>query len=84
MTDVEATFERFIASRRSGRRNAVLPVYVPANLVGDTSTSASAMELSHDLAQLSIDKSGDEGEDPENSPNPTAEEEGEEEVVKGN
>ena len=59
MTDVEAMFERFIASRRSGRRNAVLPVYVPANLVADTTTSASAMELSHDLAQLSIDKSGE-------------------------
>lgn len=51
MTDVEATYEGFIASRRSGRRNAI------HEIPGDLGTQGPA-ELSQDLAQLSISKSG--------------------------
>lgn len=48
MTDVEATYEDFIASRRSGRRNAIHEI--PA-VPGPT-------EPSEGLAQLSINQSG--------------------------
>ncbi|CAL8293041.1 unnamed protein product [Lota lota] len=78
MTDVEAMYEDFIASRRSGRRNAVLPVDAAANQASGTTTSTTATELSHDMAQLSVNKSGDEGEDPENIQDRTAEEDEEE------
>ncbi|KAM9332946.1 cAMP-dependent protein kinase inhibitor alpha [Pholidichthys leucotaenia] len=69
MTDVEATYEDFIASRRSGRRNAVHEIPAVPGVLGPT-------DLSPTLAQLSINKSGDEEEDSEKSQNsPTKEEE---------
>ena len=43
-----------------------------------------SLSLIISVSLLSPLSSGDEGEDPENSPNPTAEVEGEEEVEKGN
>lgn len=49
MTDVEASYEDFVASRRTGRRNAV----------HDLPGSAGAPELSESLAQLDISKSGE-------------------------
>lgn len=49
MTDVEASYEDFVASRRSGRRNAV----------HDLPGSAGAPDVSESLAQLSINKSGE-------------------------
>ncbi|XP_034427521.1 cAMP-dependent protein kinase inhibitor alpha [Hippoglossus hippoglossus] len=68
MTDVEATFEDFIASRRSGRRNAIHDI--PAG-PGEQGPS----DLSESLAQLSINKPG-EGGDAEKSPDsPDKEEE---------
>ncbi|KAJ3611097.1 hypothetical protein NHX12_021113 [Muraenolepis orangiensis] len=57
MTDVDS----FMASRRSGRRNAVfLGDFTTANQGGGSSTSAPAAtpELSHDLAQLRVNTSG--------------------------
>uniref|UniRef100_A0A3Q3WC00 cAMP-dependent protein kinase inhibitor alpha n=1 Tax=Mola mola TaxID=94237 RepID=A0A3Q3WC00_MOLML len=55
MTDVEATYEGFIASRRSGRRNAI------HEIPGDPGTQDPA-ELSQGLAQLSISKSERNGQ----------------------
>ncbi|XP_074478076.1 cAMP-dependent protein kinase inhibitor alpha [Sebastes fasciatus] len=55
MTDVEATYEDFIASRRSGRRNAIHDIPAATGAEGPS-------DLSQSLAQLSINKSGDEGE----------------------
>uniref|UniRef100_A0A8D3BC48 cAMP-dependent protein kinase inhibitor alpha-like n=1 Tax=Scophthalmus maximus TaxID=52904 RepID=A0A8D3BC48_SCOMX len=52
MTDVEATYEDFIASRRSGRRNAIHEI--PAATGGQ-----GPADLSQSLAQLSINKSGE-------------------------
>ncbi|XP_038142731.1 cAMP-dependent protein kinase inhibitor alpha [Cyprinodon tularosa] len=58
MTDVEATYEDFIASRRSGRRNAIHEIAGSAGVQG-------AADLSQTLAQLNINKSGDEEDDTE-------------------
>ncbi|CAL8311720.1 unnamed protein product [Merluccius merluccius] len=69
MTDAEAMYENFIVSRRSGRRNAILPVEGKENQEGGSSVSATVM--SHDLAQLHVNKSG---EDPEKSQDPAANE----------
>lgn len=67
MTDVEATYEGFLASRRSGRRNAVHEI--------ETATGEGATDLSQSLAQLNINKSGDEeGTEPSQDP-PSKEEE---------
>lgn len=52
MTDVEATYEDFIASRRTGRRNAIHEI--PA-APGEQGTA----DLSQSVAQLSINKSGE-------------------------
>ena len=52
MTDVEVTFEDFIASRRSGRRNAIHDI--PAG-PGEQGPS----DLSESLAQLNINKPGE-------------------------
>lgn len=52
MTDVEATYEDFIASQRSGRRNAIHEI--PA-----TPGAQGSADLSHSLAQLNINKSGE-------------------------
>ncbi|XP_061568942.1 cAMP-dependent protein kinase inhibitor alpha [Cololabis saira] len=68
MTDVEATLEDFIASRRSGRRNAIHDIPASPGAQGDT-------DLSQSLAQLNINKSGEEEEDPEKSQDSPAKEE---------
>lgn len=65
MTDVEATYEGFLASRRSGRRNAVQI---------ETATGEGASDLSKSLAQLNINKSADE-EDAKSSEEPPSQEE---------
>lgn len=52
MTDVEATYEDFIASRRSGRRNAIHDIQAAAGGQGPA-------DLSQSLAQLNINKSGE-------------------------
>lgn len=52
MTDVEATYEDFIASRRSGRRNAIHEIPAVAGGQGPA-------ELSEGLAQLSVNLSGE-------------------------
>uniref|UniRef100_A0A3Q2ZTU6 cAMP-dependent protein kinase inhibitor n=1 Tax=Kryptolebias marmoratus TaxID=37003 RepID=A0A3Q2ZTU6_KRYMA len=61
MTDVEATYENFIASRRSGRRNAV------HELPGSEAAQGDA-DLSQSLAQLNINKSEDDAEKSQDSP----------------
>lgn len=52
MTDVEATYEDFIASQRSGRRNAI-------HEIPEAPGGPGAADLSQGLAQLSINKSGE-------------------------
>lgn len=68
MTNVEATFEDFLASRRSGRRNAIHDIETPSLGLGAT-------DLSQSFAQLNIKKSGNEGEDTESNPDSPAKEE---------
>ncbi|XP_008274519.1 cAMP-dependent protein kinase inhibitor alpha [Stegastes partitus] len=68
MTDVEATYEDFIASRRSGRRNAIHDLPAATGAQGPT-------DLSQSLAQLNINQPGDEGEDAEKSQDSPAKEE---------
>ncbi|XP_029979320.1 cAMP-dependent protein kinase inhibitor alpha [Sphaeramia orbicularis] len=68
MTDVEATYEDFIASRRSGRRNAI-------HEIQDSPGGQGPADLSQSLAQLNINKSGDDGEDAEKSQESPAKEE---------
>uniref|UniRef100_A0A4W5M5T4 cAMP-dependent protein kinase inhibitor alpha n=1 Tax=Hucho hucho TaxID=62062 RepID=A0A4W5M5T4_9TELE len=63
MTDVEATYEDFIASRRTGRRNAVHDIPQSPEAQGPS-------DLSQDLAQLNINKSG-EREEAEKSKTPS-------------
>uniref|UniRef100_A0A8C6P6I0 cAMP-dependent protein kinase inhibitor alpha n=1 Tax=Nothobranchius furzeri TaxID=105023 RepID=A0A8C6P6I0_NOTFU len=60
MTDVEATYEDFIASRRSGRRNAIHELPASSGVQG-------ASDLSQSLAQLSINKSGEKRDDLQSS-----------------
>uniref|UniRef100_A0A8C2XG36 cAMP-dependent protein kinase inhibitor alpha n=1 Tax=Cyclopterus lumpus TaxID=8103 RepID=A0A8C2XG36_CYCLU len=52
MTDVEVTYEDFISSRRSGRRNAIHDIPAATGAEG-------AADLSQSLAQLNLDKSGE-------------------------
>uniref|UniRef100_A0A3B4XFX5 cAMP-dependent protein kinase inhibitor alpha-like n=1 Tax=Seriola lalandi dorsalis TaxID=1841481 RepID=A0A3B4XFX5_SERLL len=52
MTDVEATYEDFITSRRSGRRNAIHEIPATPGVQGPT-------DLSQSLGQLNINKSED-------------------------
>lgn len=52
MTDVEATYEDFIASQRSGRRNAIHEIPAVAGV-------QEPAELSEGLAQLSVNQSGE-------------------------
>uniref|UniRef100_A0A3P8XYS2 cAMP-dependent protein kinase inhibitor alpha n=1 Tax=Esox lucius TaxID=8010 RepID=A0A3P8XYS2_ESOLU len=52
MTDVEATYEDFIASRRAGRRNAVHDIPQSPGAQGPS-------DLSQDLAHLNINKTGE-------------------------
>lgn len=51
MTDVEATYDDFIASRRSGRRNAIHEIPAAPGVQGPT-------DLSQSLAQLNVNKAG--------------------------
>lgn len=53
MTDVEGTYEDFITSRRSGRRNAIHDI---PDAPGEPGTT----DLSESLAQLNINKSGEQ------------------------
>ncbi|KAJ8010874.1 hypothetical protein DPEC_G00079680 [Dallia pectoralis] len=59
MTDVEPTYEDFIASRRSGRRNAVHDIPQSPGAQGPS-------DLSQDLAQLNINQQGEEEDVEEN------------------
>lgn len=68
MTDVEATYEDFIASRRSGRRNAIHEIQVEPGGQGPA-------DLSQSLAQLNINKSGDGEGDTEKSQDSSTKEE---------
>ncbi|KAM9713131.1 cAMP-dependent protein kinase inhibitor alpha isoform 1-T1 [Menidia menidia] len=68
MTDVEATFVDFIASQRSGRRNAVHEIPSAPDAQGPT-------DLAQGLGKLSINKSGDGEEDGEKKQDSAAEEE---------
>lgn len=52
MTDVESTYEDFIASDRSGRRNALHDIL---GVPGDLKPS----DLAHRLSELSINKTGE-------------------------
>uniref|UniRef100_A0A8C9TXE3 cAMP-dependent protein kinase inhibitor alpha n=1 Tax=Scleropages formosus TaxID=113540 RepID=A0A8C9TXE3_SCLFO len=58
MTDVESTYADFIASGRTGRRNALHDILGSS---GDQDSS----NLSLNLAQLSINKTNDGGESEE-------------------
>ncbi|XP_033964802.1 cAMP-dependent protein kinase inhibitor alpha [Pseudochaenichthys georgianus] len=68
MTDEEASYDDFIASRRTGRRNAI-------HIIPATSGAEGSADLSQSLAQLNIDKSGDEGENNKESQDSAAKEE---------
>ncbi|XP_047206164.1 cAMP-dependent protein kinase inhibitor alpha [Girardinichthys multiradiatus] len=68
MTDVEATYEDFIASRRSGRRNAI-------HIIPGSPGVQGATDLSQTLAQININKSGDEEDDTEKGQDSCAKEE---------
>ncbi|KAG9356135.1 hypothetical protein JZ751_000979 [Albula glossodonta] len=59
MTDVESTYADFIASGRTGRRNALHDIL-------ESPTDLEARELSLSLSQLNIRKTG-EGDDSEES-----------------
>lgn len=67
MTDVEATYEGFLASRRSGRRNAVHEI--------EAGSGEGVADLSQTLAQLNINKSADDEEDAESSQDSPSKEE---------
>lgn len=56
MTDVEATYEDFIASRRSGRRNAIHEIPAAPGVQGPA-------DLSQSLTQLNINKAGKKNTD---------------------
>lgn len=58
MTDVEATYEDFIASRRSGRRNAIHEIPAVAGVQGPAGGQGPA-GLSEGLAQLRANQSGE-------------------------
>lgn len=69
MTDVESTYEDFIASERSGRRNALHDIL---GVPGDLKPS----DLAHRLSELNVNKIGaaddaEKGQGP--SKNPSAE-----------
>ncbi|KAF7665968.1 hypothetical protein LDENG_00125200 [Lucifuga dentata] len=68
MTDVEATYEDFITSRRSGRRNAIHEIPAASGLQEPT-------DLSQSLAQLNINKSDEDGNNAKKSQDSPAKEE---------
>lgn len=55
MTDVEPSYEDFIASGRAGRRNAI------HDILGSTDDLQSS-QLSETLAQANVSKTGNDGE----------------------
>lgn len=64
MTDAEeAAYEDFIASRRTGRRNAI-------HNIPESPGAQGPSDLSQGLAQLNVNKSVDEGEDGKDSQEP--------------
>uniref|UniRef100_A0A3B3IG57 cAMP-dependent protein kinase inhibitor n=1 Tax=Oryzias latipes TaxID=8090 RepID=A0A3B3IG57_ORYLA len=67
MTDVEVSFEDFIASRRSGRRNAIHEI--------PTEKLQGSMDLSQRLAQLTISKREEQGDSESNQDSSAKEEE---------
>lgn len=60
MTDVESSYEDFIASGRSGRRNAI------HDILG-TVASLDSSQLSDTLSQLNISKTGSDTEGEQSS-----------------
>uniref|UniRef100_A0A8C7QK13 cAMP-dependent protein kinase inhibitor alpha n=1 Tax=Oncorhynchus mykiss TaxID=8022 RepID=A0A8C7QK13_ONCMY len=70
MTDVEATYEDFIASQRTGRRNAVHDIPQSPEAQGPS-------DLSHDLAQLNINKSGEKDAEKSQAPSDSSSQRGE-------
>ncbi|KAJ8376574.1 hypothetical protein SKAU_G00071540 [Synaphobranchus kaupii] len=70
MTDVESTYEDFIASGRAGRRNALHDIL---GATGDLKPS----DLAHTLSELNINKSGgsdEAGQGPLNDPSAQSQE----------
>ncbi|XP_075776601.1 cAMP-dependent protein kinase inhibitor alpha isoform X1 [Pelodiscus sinensis] len=70
MTDVESTYADFIASGRTGRRNALHDILV-------SSTSGNSSELSLKLSELDINKTESEGDAQRNPTEQAGETQGE-------
>ncbi|KAM4688746.1 cAMP-dependent protein kinase inhibitor alpha isoform 1-T2 [Discoglossus pictus] len=70
MTDVESTYADFIASGRTGRRNALHDILV-------SSESGNSSELALKLSELDINKS-EGGENEQTNPEKTTEEQSKE------
>ncbi|KYO25940.1 cAMP-dependent protein kinase inhibitor alpha isoform B [Alligator mississippiensis] len=70
MTDVESTYADFIASGRTGRRNALHDILV-------SSTGGNSSELALKLAELDINKTEGEGDAQRNPNEQTGEAQGE-------
>ncbi|XP_051466717.1 cAMP-dependent protein kinase inhibitor alpha isoform X1 [Apus apus] len=70
MTDVESTYADFIASGRTGRRNALHDILV-------SSPGGNSSELSLKLSELDINKSEGEGDAQRNPSEQTGEAQGE-------
>ncbi|XP_013907977.1 PREDICTED: cAMP-dependent protein kinase inhibitor alpha [Thamnophis sirtalis] len=70
MTDVESTYADFIASGRTGRRNAIHDILV-------SSTSGNSSELSLKLSELDINKTEGEEDAQRNPTEQTGESQGE-------
>lgn len=65
MSDVESTYADFIASGRTGRRNALHDIL-------DSPESANASELAQKLSELDINKAGGAGDAQTNPPEQSA------------
>nr|XP_021152589.1 cAMP-dependent protein kinase inhibitor alpha isoform X1 [Columba livia] len=70
MTDVESTYADFIASGRTGRRNALHDILV-------SSPGGNSSELALKLSELDINKAEGEGDAQRNSSEQTGEAQGE-------
>ncbi|KAL4635142.1 cAMP-dependent protein kinase inhibitor alpha [Arapaima gigas] len=66
MTDVESTYEDFIASGRSGRRNALHDIRSGSGDLdpGDVSQALSKLEINREGEGADVEKSKDSGTDP--------------------
>ncbi|XP_036605638.1 cAMP-dependent protein kinase inhibitor alpha isoform X1 [Macrotis lagotis] len=69
MTDVETTYADFIASGRTGRRNAIHDIIV-------TSSTTNTTDVSLKLSDLDINKPEGEGDGQKNPPEQTGENQG--------